>query len=379
VSFHWVILLRSFFSGSRESPDVGWGPIRAAADLSTDAKEFTMTLRQTIQAAPAKTNDLITKLSATSNQAVKTREGLFAELAEELGRYLEIEQQHLLPLLRNQPETKDLADEALKGSKDIRSRLAKLAGAPKDDDAFLALLKELDQRFQQHIGSERKELLPALLKALSDEEARELADNMEGAVAAAKKAKRDEKREEANEAKRIAEDEKQAAAANRAEKRAEKAAQRSAQEAAEKVASTIEDTAASVQEGARTATADVARGVEHVVSDARGAATVLSGSTQDVVADLKAVRESSAISVKAASEVRSAWLEWMSKATRANVQASQQLLKCRSVQQLAELQREFVTAAMRNWMESSTKVLQINQRTSKQALAPLDVRLTESA
>jgi hypothetical protein len=143
-----------------------------AADVRTDAKEFTLTLRQTIQAAPSKTNDLITQLSATSNQAVKTREGLFAGLAEELGRYLEIEQQHLLPLLRNQPETKDLADEALKDGKDLRALLAKLADAPKDDDAFLALLKELDQRFQQHIGSERKEHLPALLKALNDIEAR---------------------------------------------------------------------------------------------------------------------------------------------------------------------------------------------------------------
>lgn len=338
-----------------------------------------MTLRQTIQAAPSKTNDLITELSATSNQAVKTREGLFVGLAEELGRYLEIEQQHLLPLLRNQPETKDLADEALKGGKDLRVLLAKLADAPKDDDAFLALLKELDQRFQQHIGSERKEHLPALLKGLSDIEARELADNMEGAVAAAKKAKRDEKREQANEAKRIAEDEKRAAAANRAEKRAEKAAQRSAQDSAEKVASMIEDTAASVQKGARKASADVAKGVEHVVSDTREAVTVLRGSTQDIVADLKAVRESSAISVRAVSEIRTAWMEWMSKASRANMQASQQLLKCRSVQQVAELQREFVTAAMRNWIESSTKVLQIRQRTSQQALAPLDVRLTEAA
>ena len=51
-----------------------------------------MTLRQTIQAAPGKTTELITKLSATSNQAVKTRENLFAELSDELARYIEIEE-----------------------------------------------------------------------------------------------------------------------------------------------------------------------------------------------------------------------------------------------------------------------------------------------
>ena len=65
-----------------------------------------MTLRQTIQAAPGKTTELITKLSATSNQAVKTRENLFAELSEELARYIEIEERQLLPLLRKHPETK---------------------------------------------------------------------------------------------------------------------------------------------------------------------------------------------------------------------------------------------------------------------------------
>src|SRR5688572_10214865 len=101
-----------------------------------------MTLRQTIQAAPAKAAELIDKLSATSNQAVKTREGLFAQLSDELVRYVEIEEQHLLPLLRKHPETKDLAADALKGNKDLRASLAKLADLPKDSDVFLAQVGE---------------------------------------------------------------------------------------------------------------------------------------------------------------------------------------------------------------------------------------------
>jgi 5-formaminoimidazole-4-carboxamide-1-beta-D-ribofuranosyl 5'-monophosphate synthetase len=60
-----------------------------------------MTLRQTIQAAPDKTAELITKLTATTNQAVKTRESLFENLGEELTRYVEITEQHLLPVLRS--------------------------------------------------------------------------------------------------------------------------------------------------------------------------------------------------------------------------------------------------------------------------------------
>lgn len=65
-----------------------------------------MTLRQTIHAAPAKANDLIAKLSATSNQAIKAREGLFADLSTELTLYVDLEEQHLIPLLLLAPELK---------------------------------------------------------------------------------------------------------------------------------------------------------------------------------------------------------------------------------------------------------------------------------
>jgi hypothetical protein len=54
-------------------------------------------------------------------------------------------------------------------------------------------------------------------------------------------------------------------------------------------------------------------------------------------------------------------------------------MQCRSVKQVAELHREYVTSAVRNWMEASTKVLETAQHSSKQALRPLDERLNEAA
>ncbi len=163
-----------------------------------------MTLRQTIQAASVKTTELITKLSATSNQTLKTRESLFAQLGDELTRYVEIEERHLLPLLRKHSETKGVASDALKGNKDLRASLEKLSTLPKDNDEFLGEPGVLNKSFQQHMRNERKELLPAILKALSDEEAGALATDIEDAVAQAEKAKRDEKREKAAQAKREA-------------------------------------------------------------------------------------------------------------------------------------------------------------------------------
>jgi len=338
-----------------------------------------MTLRQTIQAAPAKANELITKLSATSNQAVKAREGLFSELNDELSRYVEIEEQHFLPLLRKHPETKDAAADALKGNKDLRARLAQLAASPKNDDAFIAQLAELKKGFQQHVRNERKELLPAVLKALSDEEARELSGNIEDAVADAEKAKRDEKREEASQVKREAEMAEQARAAQQAIAQAQKVAEREAREATEKVAKTIEQGAASLQENARHVTETITERAQQVASDAREALTVYGGSVKGIMDDLQAVRASSTLTLGAISEFRTVWMDWFGKAARANAEASQRLLRCKSMKEVVELQTETMSGAMRDWMEGGSKLLQIAQRSSKQALNPLDSRLREDA
>ena len=338
-----------------------------------------MTLRQTIHAAPGKTTELITKLSATSNQALKTRESLFAQLSDELTRYVEVEEQHFLPLLRKHSETKGLVFDALKGNKDLRASLEKLSAMPKDNDEFLAELDALNKRFQQHLRDERKELLPSVLNALSDEEAGALAADIEGAVADAKKAKRDEKREEGAQAKRQAEEAEHAAAAERAAARDREAAERTAQEATEKAAHTMARSAAPVQDNARQVTANIEERTQQVASETREAMTVYSDSSQKILDALQAVRATSTVSAGAVAEIHSAWMEWFGSAARINADASQQLMKCKTVAQVAELQKEFVTNALRNWMEGNAKILQIAQRTSKQALGPLDGRLSKVA
>lgn len=187
-----------------------------------------MTLRQIIQAAPSRTNELIAKLANTSNEAVKTRERLFSELEGELSQYLRLEQQQLVPVLRKHPETKQLADQAAEDNQQLRARLRELAATPKNEDVFLERVNELKKGLQQYLRNERNELLPSVLKALTDEEAGKLTENMERAISEAEQAKRDEKRREAEEVKRQAEEKERAAAAA-------KAAERSARKAAEEV------------------------------------------------------------------------------------------------------------------------------------------------
>ena len=316
-----------------------------------------MTLRQTIQAAPTKAHELITKLSSTSNQAVKAREGLFSELNDELSRYVEIEEQHFLPLLRKHPETRDAAADALKGNKELRARLAQLAASPKNDDAFIAQLVELNKGFQRHVRNERKELLPAVLKALSDEEARTLSGDIE----------------------RAAEDVEQARKAQQAMDQARKDAEHVTREAAEKVVNTIEQGAASLQENARHVTETVTKRAQQVASDARDALAAYGGFIHVIADEFQAVTTSSTVSLATISEFRSVWMDWFGKAARANAEASQRLFQCRSMKQVVELQTELMSGAMRNWMERNSKVLQIAQRSSNEALSSLESRLREDA
>src|ERR1044072_2244792 len=123
------------------------------------------TIRQLIQTSPAKANELFAKLVETSGNAVKTRQRVLAELKEER------EEQHLSPVLKERKETKDLVSEALNDNKETRKALTELERTPKESAEFASKVAELRKAFQQHVRDERKELLPAGLKALDDEEA----------------------------------------------------------------------------------------------------------------------------------------------------------------------------------------------------------------
>src|ERR687897_487856 len=127
------------------------------------------TIRQLIQTSPVRANELFAKLVDTSETAVKTRERLFAELKDELELQANLEEQHLFPVLRKHKETKNLVADAINANKLTRKLLAELERTPK-----------------------KSELLPAVLKALSDEEAQAVVEKIEDGKAETEEAKRAE-------------------------------------------------------------------------------------------------------------------------------------------------------------------------------------------
>src|SRR5215211_5124727 len=160
------------------------------------------TIRQLIQSSPARANELFAKLGDTSVNAGKTRERLFGELKEELQLLASREEQNLFPILRKHKDLKDLVREALNDNKTTKKLLTELDHTPKDSEEFASRVGELRRVFQQHVRDEKKDLLPAVLKALTDEEAQAVVEGFEAGKAEVDEAKRLEAEERRAQARR---------------------------------------------------------------------------------------------------------------------------------------------------------------------------------
>jgi iron-sulfur cluster repair protein YtfE (RIC family) len=369
-----------------------------------------MSLRTLMQAGPTKANELFAKLSETSDGAIKTREKFFSELKAELELHINLEEQHLFPVLRRNAETKDLVAEAIKDNKELRAKLAELEALPKNDEAFPERLKELQKTFRQHARDDKRELLPAVQRALSEEQVQTVVEKIEAGVAEAEKARQDEvearrlkARQEREEADRRAA---QQAAAERArnaaaeqarqeeaeQKRAklrrerEEAEQRAEQQAAARRAEAdaqrrAHEAAETVARTATAAQANVLRIAEHAAVNAQrvgreiqDAANTYLDAVKTMVPDLQTVTTLPEVAVDAMAEIRSTWIEWMGQTTLAGTQISQELLR-----QAAERQQRFAAEAVQGWMKQNARVMQISMRVVQEGLRPFATRFVADA
>jgi hypothetical protein len=83
----------------------------------------------------------------------------------------------------------DLLSASISDNEETASLLAELEGMQKSSGEFLGKVAELRKAFQRHIRDDRKQLLPAVLKVLSDEEAQAVADQVEDELASLSDAK----------------------------------------------------------------------------------------------------------------------------------------------------------------------------------------------
>jgi len=217
------------------------------------------TIRQLIQTSPTKANELFAVLADTSNNAVKTRERILGDLKSELELLAKLEEEHLFPVLRKHKETKELVTAALNDNKETRKLLAELEQTPKGSEEFAPKVAELRKVFQQSVRDERKELLPAVLKALSDEEAQAIVAKIEEDKAEVEKAKRAEAEQRRAEQRQEREQAEQLLAEQEEAADRERKTREAARKTAEQVEQTVDIAAESTRKVAQSAAETVQR------------------------------------------------------------------------------------------------------------------------
>jgi Hemerythrin HHE cation binding domain len=347
-----------------------------------------MNLRTLMQAGPARANELFAKLSDTSDGAVKTRERLFGELKAELELHCGLEEEHLFPILRKNPETKPLVADAIRDNKELRAKLAELEILPKNDAAFPERLADLQKAFRQHARDEKKELLPAVQRALSEDQVQVVAERIEANLAEveeAKQAEAEERRAKARQEREQAERQaaEQAEAERQAQIEAEQArkieAERKQKAEAERVrqVEALTRTAMQAEEGVRRIEKQVTDDMRSVGTAVRDATEAYASTAQLAADNLRVLANHSSATLGSVVEVQSVWMEWLGKTATTGTQMSQDLLRqtaerqqqlaAEAVQtsekllwQAAEVQRQFAVDAMQSWMESNARIMQIS-------------------
>jgi hypothetical protein len=327
---------------------------------------------------------LFAKLVDTSESAVKTREKLFAELKDELELLARLEEQHLFPVLRKHKDLKELVREALADNKATRKLLTELDHTPKDSEEFAPRVAELRRVFQQHVRDEKKELLPAILKALSDEEAEAVVEGFEAGKAEIEAAKRAEAEERHAEARREREKAEAAQARQEEAQRAEAAERRAAarhereeaerlQEAAEAVVNTVWAAPKTAQRAAET-TQEVVR---TTVSTASGAAqrttdqvTQVFGAvgeraqklTERTSETLQTAAQTGTALARGVQDASGECLDMVQVRVQTNLDGMNALVRCRTLPELLAAQGSLFRSNMELTLANSRRLAELSTR-----------------
>ena len=311
-----------------------------------------MTTRTFSQTPPDKANELFEKLLATSDNAAKTRERLLSDLTEELDLLANLQEQHLFPVL-NKHGMQDLVQEAIQDNQETTALLAELDRTPKNNGEFLKKVTELRKVFQQHIRDDKKELLPAVLKVLSDEEAEAVAEQVQDEMASVEEAKRAE--------------------AKRAREQIE-----IVQQVADDVTSTVQAGA----EGAQT----MARTMQEAVQTSLSTASELARLSTDQAMqlfntrkgdsrslgdetsrNLQALAQSGTVLARGVQDVSREWFELSQKRLLKNLDGLSSLAQCRSVPDFMAVQTALIRDNLEQTLDNSRRMAELTRQLADEA------------
>ncbi|MCB5175757.1 MULTISPECIES: phasin family protein [Microvirga] len=310
------------------------------------------TNRKFSQTSPDKVNELFAKLLDTSDNAVKTRERLFADLKEELELLASLQEQHLFPVLRKHKDMEDLVRSAMNDNEETSALLEELDRMPKGNGEFIKKLADLRKVFQQHIRDDKKELIPAVLKVLSDEEVEAVVEKVEDDLAAAEEIRRAEADQRQTVAKR-------------------------SREQLEAVERTTEDLVGAAQAGMERTQA-AAQGAQDIFRSGFGAASELMQlyslpmrGGQDLTGrtsqNVWAAVESGSVLARGLQDVSQEWVGLAQERLQKNIDGLSSLSRCRTLSELFEAQSALMRNNMTQMLDNSRRIVELSSRIANEA------------
>lgn len=114
-----------------------------------------------------------------SARSPEWREELFEEIYEELTIHSETEQATFYAALENEDETEEKIEDAEEDHEEIKQYLAKLSSMSAESPKWLEIFGEFKHAVEHHVKDEEKRIFEKARQILSDEEAEQLAEDME--------------------------------------------------------------------------------------------------------------------------------------------------------------------------------------------------------
>jgi hemerythrin superfamily protein len=122
--------------------------------------------------------ELFEELEGAGENAKKTKERVFKQIADALAVHSEIEEKLFYPESKTD-ETEDMLREAVEEHLSVKRVIADLMESGPEDEQFVARCKVLKEQIEHHVEEEEGELFPKVQKASSKEELEDLGNRME--------------------------------------------------------------------------------------------------------------------------------------------------------------------------------------------------------
>jgi hypothetical protein len=235
---------------------------------------------------------------------------------------------------------------------------------PKNNGEFLSKVAELKKVFQQHIRDDKKELLPAVLKVLSDEEAEAVAEQVQDEMASVDEAKRAE-------TKRARE---QVDIVHQAAENLNDTVQTGAEEA-QTALRTMQE---AVQTGLSTASELARLSTDQAMQFFNPGKRDAQSRGDETSRNLQAVAQAGTVLARGVQDVSREWFELSQKRLQMNLDGWSSLARCRSVPDFVAVQTSLIRDNLEQTLDNSRRMAELTQQLADKASRTVTVQAEKS-